>query len=185
MLRHFLIISMLHNYFLINIDIIMLYYIINYYITIRYIIHEYPQRDRLRRGQPHQRRRLGEVVGCIVGNGNSRYTKSTVQLANFPGRRRRNVSSSSDIFKKTLVVSLLKRKSRTLNWSVHMLVTACVLSADGFVKEERRRSITISDAIIPIDIILSYYIYTFSNSCNITIRQGDYKENHIEGGGST
>lgn len=64
-----------------------------------------------------------------------------------------------------------------------MLVTVCVLSEDSYVKEEQRRSITISDAVIPIDIILSYYIYTFSSSCNITIRQGDYKENHIEGGG--
>lgn len=38
------------------------------------------------------RRCLGEVVGCIVGNGNSRDTKSTVQLANFPGRRRCDVA---------------------------------------------------------------------------------------------
>lgn len=40
------------------------------------------------RGRGSSRRCLGEVVGCIVGNGNSRNTKSTVQLANFPGRRR-------------------------------------------------------------------------------------------------
>jgi len=51
------------------------------------------RQERRRRSRP--RRRLGEVVGCIVGNGNSRDTKSTVQLANFPSRRRFNVAGTA------------------------------------------------------------------------------------------
>jgi len=51
------------------------------------------RQERKRRSRP--RRRLGEVVGCIVGNGNSRDTKSTVQLANFPSRRRFNVAGTA------------------------------------------------------------------------------------------
>lgn len=51
--------------------------------------------ERRTREEEPPRRRLGEVVGCIVGNGNSRDTKSTVQLANFPGRRRCDVAAAS------------------------------------------------------------------------------------------
>lgn len=89
-------------------------------------------REQSRRGQLHQRRRLGEVVGCIVENGNSRYTKSTVQLANFPGRRRHNVSSSDGNFRITLIVSIAEKNSQTS-------LIACVLSGIIFVREETKK----------------------------------------------
>lgn len=89
-----------------------------------------------KRTEPHQRRRLGEVVGCIVGNGNSRYTKSTVQLANFPGRRRRNVSSFSNNFKRSLTVPLLKNESNHFTSSVRILVIACVQTVFSKKNEE-------------------------------------------------
>lgn len=122
-----------------------------------------------KRTEPHQRRRLGEVVGCIVGNGNSRYTKSTVQLANFPGRRRRNVSSSSNIFKRSLNCTVTEKENESNNFisSVRIMSRVCRQFSQRRTKKIYHHKWWWCSTRL--DIILSYFsIY------NVIMKWGDY-----------